>query len=216
MYGSALVAIDFSPATRSLLKRVNRLHRFGTQKLVLLHVMPKGGDADDALERLQTKAAKLDSAFEVECLVREGRPAQTIIDTAKERGTPLIVLASRNHSITRRLVLGSVADAVVHWSEGAVLLEDAYTGPEGEEREIPDGPVLLATDGSAISTAAEDVALQIAAGRTLEIVCVVDGDALETGWQITAKALEKAQKAGVTARRNVETGRRGDAIARTK
>lgn len=210
MYASALVAIDFSPATARLLKRLEHLHRLGTRKLLLLHVLPKGGDVEDALERLQTKAARLNTSFETECLVREGRPAQTIMQVAEERDIPLLVLAARGHSLARRLVLGSVADEVVHWTSRAVLLEDVAD----DDAAIADGPVLLATDGSAASAAAESLAMDLAQTRTLEVVSVVDNDALERGWEITQRILKHAESRSIAVRRNVETGRASEAIAR--
>lgn len=214
MYASALVAIDFSPATRQLLQRADRLRRLGTNKLVLLHVLPRGGDVEDAMERLQTKAAKLDPAFEIECLVREGKPGRTILEVAEERELPLIVLAARNHSLARRLVLGSVADEVVHWTSRAVPLESAVSGTDGRDRVTANGPVLVATDGSDVSKAAEDLALNLANGGALRIVSVVDGEALEWGWSVTSRVLELAEKRGIPTKRSVETGRPGEVIAR--
>lgn len=64
--------------------------------------------------------------------------------TAEEHNIPLIVLAARNHSLAHRLVLGSVADEVVHWTDRAVLLQDALDGGAmGSTSER--GAVLLAT-----------------------------------------------------------------------
>lgn len=214
MYSSALVAVDFSPATRLLLGRAGRLKHLGVRRIVLLHVLPAGGDAEEAMERLQTKAAKLGPDFEIECLVREGRPAREILNAADALDVPLIVLAARNHSLAHRLVLGSVADDVVHWTRRAVLLEDAWAETEHGTGAPLDGPVLLATDGSPASADAERLALDLARGRALHVVSVVDGDALEQGWRITARVLAEAEKRDVSARRSVETGRPGETIAR--
>lgn len=211
MFPSALVAIDFSPATRSLLNRLNHLAQFGTEKVVLLHVLPKGGDREEALERLETKASKLHQNLETECIVAEGEPGETILATAEERDIPLIVLASRNHSLARRMVLGSVAAEVVRWTTRAVLLEDAHTDGDGPALT---GPVLVATDGSPASEPAENLALELARGSSLSVVSVVDDDSLELGYEITSRVLQEAEANGVHVHRSVETGRPGEEIAR--
>lgn len=211
MYATALVAIDFSPAARQLLKRLARLRRFGTRKIVLLHVQAKGDDVEETMERLEAKAAKLGPEFEVECVVKQGKAAQEILTLVDARNIPLIVLAARSHSLAHRLVLGSVADEVVHWTSRAVLLEDVTEGRDGTNAQ---GPVLIATDGSRASSAAETLALEIGREGGVSVVSVVDGDGLERGWQITAKILGDAEKLGIKARRSVETGRPGEVIAR--
>ena len=45
--------------------------------------------------------------------VREGVPKDVIVEEAREWGADLIVLGSHGHGFVKRLVLGSVAAAVV-------------------------------------------------------------------------------------------------------
>jgi nucleotide-binding universal stress UspA family protein len=54
--------------------------------------------------------------------VKDRYPAEGIVDTAKEKGCDLIVMASHGHRGLRRLILGSVANEVVTHSAVPVLI----------------------------------------------------------------------------------------------
>ncbi len=54
--------------------------------------------------------------------VRVGNPAHEIVSYAQERGADLIVVGSRGHGTMKRLLMGSVADRVVHLSHGPVFV----------------------------------------------------------------------------------------------
>lgn len=56
-----------------------------------------------------------------ELLVQEGAPARTILDTAEQRGVDLIVMTTHGRSGVRRLLLGSVTEAVLHSTSRPVL-----------------------------------------------------------------------------------------------
>jgi nucleotide-binding universal stress UspA family protein len=63
--------------------------------------------ADSAAERLQS------SGLSVEKAVRQGDPRAAIVDEAAEWAADLIVVGSHGHTGLTRLLLGSVAQAVV-------------------------------------------------------------------------------------------------------
>ncbi len=54
--------------------------------------------------------------------VRVGNPANEIVTCAQEHGADLIVVGSRGHGAMKRLLMGSVADRVVHLSHGPVFV----------------------------------------------------------------------------------------------
>ena len=60
------------------------------------------------------------TALEVESVVREGDPRTEIIAEATEWGADLIVLGSHGHTRLERLLLGSVANAVINNSPCSV------------------------------------------------------------------------------------------------
>lgn len=59
--------------------------------------------------------------IEAQSIIRVGQPAEIIVEMAGAAGT-MIAMATHGYSGVRRLALGSVADKVVHLSEGPVFL----------------------------------------------------------------------------------------------
>lgn len=58
----------------------------------------------------------------VKAFVMSGKPAEAIVETAKEKGADLIVLGSHGRTGLDRLLMGSVAERVVVLTERAVLV----------------------------------------------------------------------------------------------
>jgi nucleotide-binding universal stress UspA family protein len=58
----------------------------------------------------------------VQTLVEDGYPAELIVDTADQRASDLIVMATHGYGGIRRWVLGSVADKVLHAATTPLLL----------------------------------------------------------------------------------------------
>lgn len=58
---------------------------------------------------------------QAEVIVREGPAAQDILDTAEKRAADLIVMATHGRSGVRRLLLGSIAEKVIHSAPCPVL-----------------------------------------------------------------------------------------------
>jgi nucleotide-binding universal stress UspA family protein len=65
-----------------------------------------------------------------------GSPPQVIVETAKDWNADLIVIGSHGRGFWKRLMLGSVSDAVVHHAPCSVLvIRDAETLTENTESE---------------------------------------------------------------------------------
>lgn len=60
--------------------------------------------------------------FEVKVFLKEGHVASTIIETAAEGGFDLIVMGSRGIGGFKKLLLGSVSNAVAHEASTSVLI----------------------------------------------------------------------------------------------
>jgi nucleotide-binding universal stress UspA family protein len=65
---------------------------------------------------------------------REGDPAAEVVEYARDRSHPLIVMGSRGHTGLARLLLGGVARNVLHHAPGSVLIvrENVTVRPEPE------------------------------------------------------------------------------------
>jgi nucleotide-binding universal stress UspA family protein len=60
--------------------------------------------------------------FEPETMVREGPPAEAIVDAARELGACVIVLGSRGYTGLRASMMGSVSNAVLHLAPCPILV----------------------------------------------------------------------------------------------
>jgi nucleotide-binding universal stress UspA family protein len=63
-----------------------------------------------------------EAGFEVEKHVREGDPAETLIDVAEEQGADLIAVGARGHGALRRFALGSVSAKLSHNTPVSLLI----------------------------------------------------------------------------------------------
>jgi len=123
--GRILVPIDFSDATKGLLRHATELARTMGASLELLHViempiypdfyvatlaLPENRRA--ALDRLKRLAGDVDSDVSVAVTVRQGRPPREIAEYAEEHGHDLVLMASHGLTGVRRVLLGSATEGV--------------------------------------------------------------------------------------------------------
>jgi universal stress protein A len=140
-----LVPIDFSECSRAALDRAVELSRVLGAELVLLHVVDSSGlfvggiesyvDVAAIARQMQEDARKELAAIAATAAangrpgtrieVYEGRPAQAIVDCAKEQGVDLIVMGTHGRSGLSRVFLGSVAERVVRTAPCDVLVVHA-------------------------------------------------------------------------------------------
>jgi nucleotide-binding universal stress UspA family protein len=138
-----LVTLDGSSFAERVLPWVQRVSE-ATGAEVLLLVVPEVpepslyGAMADAVDELRGQAEAnarrylervsaqlLDAGLPVRSLVEGSRPATTILDVAERGQVDLIMLATHGRGGIDRLMLGSVADRVVHHSLCPVLLVPA-------------------------------------------------------------------------------------------
>lgn len=193
MYGTALVALDLSPAEQPLLDCLADLRNWGVERVLLTHVIRVGyvqgagyGNEQQYVDEIATRVQPLrEAGLEVEIVVRAaGVAADEVLEIARERSAGLIVIGSRSRNMIRGLFLGSVAREVIRKTEMPLLLE--WIEPTAEATAARCEAVcreslrhlMLATDFSRHALAAEDaaVALSRTAGRT-DCLHVVTGAA---------------------------------------
>jgi nucleotide-binding universal stress UspA family protein len=90
-----------------------------------------------------------------EAHLREGRPAEEIVDLAEEIGADLVAVGSRGLGQVGRFLLGSVTEAVVHNAPCPILLMRG-----GEDAWLPT-QVVFADDGSEEAKGAGELAAGI-------------------------------------------------------
>ncbi|HZU77485.1 MAG TPA: universal stress protein [Dehalococcoidia bacterium] len=116
-----------------------------------------------AAERLRARG------IAVNVLLRPGKPAETITALAEELDADLLALATRGRGGFTRLLLGSVADAVVRRSSKPVLLVSPLEADE-HARSVTLRRVLLPLDGSSFAEQAVPLAGTVAHLLDAELV----------------------------------------------
>ena len=92
----------------------------GSRHVVVEDVQARGMDAEDYLAPI---AAELrGKGVRVRTLVRRGEPAAEIVEAAREADADLIAMTTHGRSGLRRLIFGSVAEAVLRRAELPVFL----------------------------------------------------------------------------------------------
>lgn len=136
VFKTILVPIDFSGCSEKALHFAVRFAgQFGA-KLVLLHVAPSYADpyfvtefgplqsdvvraSEDRLEALARDAVPAEVVAQP--LVRLGRPATAIVNTARELGVDLIIISTHGYTGLKHVVFGSTAEHVVRHSPCPVM-----------------------------------------------------------------------------------------------
>jgi nucleotide-binding universal stress UspA family protein len=144
MFHNILVAIDESPQAAAALDLAIELGKTLKSTITLVHALDPGAiasTADDAgavsvmeieLDELQNAGKELieatsqrvrDAGLHVESIVRDGVPAQTILDTATRANCDLIVMGTHGRHGIERFFLGSCSEAVLRESPIPVLVK---------------------------------------------------------------------------------------------
>ena len=142
MYQQILVPLDGSTVSEAVLPHVEKLARALNVEIVLLHVnvipaptfepytsplTPQPEEIKimraDEKNYLKTVCAKLEHEdLRVTYLLRDGIVAETILEVAEVEQADLIAMSTHGRTGMLRLLLGSVAEQVVHRSKIPVML----------------------------------------------------------------------------------------------
>lgn len=136
-----VVAIDDSDAARGAVDAAIALAARQRAALHVVHVLAppnwnEGGvprrplttEEEHALRRAEAHAAEREVELQVELLVEEASPAETIADYAERVDADLVVIGSRRRTGIGAAVLGSVSQGVVHHATRPVLVVPEGTG----------------------------------------------------------------------------------------
>lgn len=154
---------DFSASSEAALELACPLARGYGVRLVILYVAPyevtvggmmaipmDPGYYEDALKEIRDRVVGPSPGFPVETCLREGTPAEEILRAADDVGADLIVMGSHGRTGLGRLLMGSVAEAVMRRAGCPVLLAKgpvvtASTAVHGDAAQVP-GRVIV-TEG---------------------------------------------------------------------
>ncbi len=141
-----LVAVDFSGASRRALWEGERLAKYLGAPVILVHAASHVPGLQSASISLGANVGPVQEAqagvvveeeqvlekrwvaplrragLQVECVVREGVPAEVILDVARERRVQYVVMGSHGRRGFRRVVLGSVVQDVLPDAPCPVLI----------------------------------------------------------------------------------------------
>jgi type II secretory ATPase GspE/PulE/Tfp pilus assembly ATPase PilB-like protein/nucleotide-binding universal stress UspA family protein len=129
-----LVALDFSPASSTIVDYAWNLAEAQAREIHFLHVLPYAVTSrdtslaayDDALKSLQAltglPSGNGTGAVSFQHVVRFGTPAHEVIAMAKETSAGTIIMGTRGRSRLAHMVLGGVAEAVLREAPCPVLV----------------------------------------------------------------------------------------------
>ena len=146
-YNRILVPLDGSPLAEQALDEACRLAELNQAKVILLNVVSPiseviaagtdhpifvdqqwAAQQAEALNYLNRVSKRIVcQGVEAECAVEMGHAAETIVDYANHHTIDLIVMATHGRTGLKRLVYGSVAEAVLHRADVPILLVRAHS-----------------------------------------------------------------------------------------
>ncbi|MFO0906213.1 MAG: universal stress protein [Pirellulales bacterium] len=131
-----LVPTDFSTFSDAAVRLATILARDSGARILLLHVaeprpaytvagvyasLPAGGNEFSAENEQLQKVTLPDPAVPLERRFAVGSPAEAIVQIAREEQADMIVLGTHGRTGLARLLLGSIAEAVLRHAECPVL-----------------------------------------------------------------------------------------------
>lgn len=175
MYSKILVPLDGSRFSERVLPYVRAFARAIKAPVELLYVNDPARLAPfsppmQGGEYLERVADSFHAIAAVKQTVELGDPAGTIVDLAAAQTGTLVAMTTHGYSGTRRWLLGSVADKVLHGSTNHLLLVRPADGDAGGEASLK--TMVVPLDGSALAEKVLPIATELASRLTLEIVLV--------------------------------------------
>jgi len=130
VFKRVLFGSDLSPASEQIINAAVGLHRLGTEEIVLVHclnIRDVGTLAETLINLLQPElkrqVEKLQQlGFAVKSEIRLGLPAVEINRAAQDNDCAVIVLGSHGYNLSKDILLGGVATAVLHTATRPVLI----------------------------------------------------------------------------------------------
>lgn len=173
MYSKILVPLDGSTLSEGVLPYVRSLARsihatvelFGVNDPAQSKAYVPATKFDEYLGKI---AASFSGITDSTCTVKLGTPADMIVDRAAAEPDTLIAMATHGYSGTRRWLLGSVAEKVLHGASNDLLLVRPAAKDTGGEARLTKVQVPL--DGSELAEKVLPTVVELAASLSLEVV----------------------------------------------
>ena len=135
MFETIVLAVDGSEPSDLAVDYARRLAKSGGGRIIAVHVKeimagraagPVHVDEDQILERIRAqvkelKDAGIDATLEVTSTMTGG-PAHVIADTAEKQAADVIVTGTRGHTAIAGVLLGSVAQRLLHLAGCPVMV----------------------------------------------------------------------------------------------
>lgn len=140
MYKKILVPLDGSPLAEAVLPHAEALAKSENAEIILLRVAvtparylfahnPAEGNnvihmiEKEAADYMKEEVAKLQNeGVKVTGITRDGAPADEILEAAEETHADVIAMSTHGRTGVKRLLMGSIAEQVVHDSHIPVIL----------------------------------------------------------------------------------------------
>ncbi len=136
MYRRILVAVENSPADRTILTHIQQLASLTQAEILLVHVADGWAARHfDQLKLRESEEMKIDRAYlqriveelsahslKVEAELAMGDPATELIRLAEERNVDLIAMSTHGHRFLNDLLRGTTVSKVRHFVKIPVLL----------------------------------------------------------------------------------------------
>jgi nucleotide-binding universal stress UspA family protein len=138
VYSKILVGTDGSETASEAVRQAAELAGLHGAELVVMHGFRTTSSAPDVgfavpavdiegvraagKEILEEAAGGLGSDVKARTILREGDPAEALLDAAEEEGADLIVVGNRGMRGAKRFLLGSVPNRVAHHAPCSVLI----------------------------------------------------------------------------------------------
>ena len=136
MYRRILVAVENSPADRTILTHVSQLAKLTGASLLLVHVADGWAARNqhqlalresDEMKRdriyIEARAKAFEGVgLEVESILAGGDPATEIAEAAHREGCDLVAMSTHGHKGVQDFIRGSVANEVRHLTTIPVLM----------------------------------------------------------------------------------------------
>jgi nucleotide-binding universal stress UspA family protein len=143
MYRRILVAVENSPADKTILAHVSELARLTGAHLLLVHVADGWAARNfNQLKLRESEEMKIDRDYLdrlsnelegrgliVETRLAMGDPATELVKVSEEYGVDLIAMSTHGHRLVKDILLGATADKVRHLVKVPVLLLRAQETP---------------------------------------------------------------------------------------
>jgi len=132
MFKKVLLCYDFSSPSEELYVFLEELQEFGTEEVILSHVIDPGMNTlqayEEAEEYFLNRVEDLkEKGFKPQVEIPVGSPAEEVNKVAEREKVSLVLIGSRGKSKIKEMMLGSIAANIIRTSEVPVFI-DKYRG----------------------------------------------------------------------------------------